>query len=134
MIHQAIFTEPDDQTAWWYHRFIVDAFLESPPTLNQESEKEIEEWEKTVEIYSELFLNELELLRELLLTEDGECKWALLAMHMVLGKLKDVNEANKINDEYFMEQLECLEALMEIDPDRMKRYESMEAKIKAEAN
>ena len=29
MVQQAVYTEPDDQSAWWYHRFVVSWALDA---------------------------------------------------------------------------------------------------------
>jgi len=123
LIHQAIFTEPDDQTAWWYHRFILDSFL-SPPSMEQNEDEDNEgNLENLQSLYIELLQSELEQLQELIEIEDGNCKWGLLATHMTYGKLRIVMVED--DEAYKQEQWNCLDTLMEIDPDRKKRYESM---------
>jgi hypothetical protein len=31
MVHQAFFTEPDDQTAYWYHQFLIGSVATARP-------------------------------------------------------------------------------------------------------
>lgn len=100
LVHNAIFTEPDDQTAWWYLTFLVrDAF--APVSV-------------------EMLQHEVDLLRELQEAEEGNCKWAWLGIHTVLSELQKQEQV--IAEE---ELQECLERLVELDPDRAARYKSM---------
>ena len=125
LLQQAMFTEPDDQTAWWYHRFIISSFMNLPSnvlTYNDGGDNEL------LEMYMSILEEELESIEELIETEDGNCKWGLLAKHMILDKLIDIDE-NIINEEmmedWSTKRNKCLNALIEIDPDRQKRYECM---------
>jgi geranylgeranyl transferase type-2 subunit alpha len=67
LVHSAIFTEPDDQTAWWYLEFLLENY-----TVDLEAEKM--------------------LLEELLEAEGGESKWALLGMYQVLSRMDGQND------------------------------------------
>ena len=126
LLQQAVFTEPDDQTAWWYHRFIVASFMEPLPELSWEESVE------DVEPYMELLQEEADNMRELIEAEDRQCKWGLLALYMLLGKLISASKKLGLEDEndldgWNMECNECLDTLIEIDPDRVNRYESMKS-------
>jgi len=100
LVHNAIFTEPDDQTAWWYHRFLlVEAFA---TVMN-------------VEVLRE----EQELILELNQAEDFQSKWAWLGLLVVLQQLQKQGEAVDGDIQ------ECLERLVELDPDRAARYASI---------
>jgi geranylgeranyl transferase type-2 subunit alpha len=99
LVHNAIFTEPDDQTAWWYHRFLlVQAF---DPSLFQLQEE--------LQVLKEL-QNEL---------VDGQSKWTWLGCHTVLVEMQKRGE--NVDEELDT----CLNQLLVLDPDRAARYISM---------
>jgi geranylgeranyl transferase type-2 subunit alpha len=101
LVHNAIFTEPDDQTAWWYHRFLVVL---------------------CGGISNDILVKEREILMELNEAEDFTLKWAWLGLHVVLTEL-----SKQMNDDssYEEEMNACLEQLLVLDPDRAARYVSM---------
>lgn len=63
LVENAIFTEPDDQTAWWYHKLLL---------LEHKFE-------------SSRLEDQAEMLRELL--EDSPGKWVILGLYEVLSAL-----------------------------------------------
>ena len=97
LVEDAICTEPDDQTAWWYHALLLDSIL---PVLSSE------------QLRTRLD-QQVELLRELL--EESPGKWVLLGLHRVFSVLQ-------INQK---EQAELLQQLTQVDPDRAQRYHEM---------
>ena len=66
LIHNAIFTEPDDQTAWWYLEFLLSQGLLSNIMLQSEKE----------------------LLQELV-ADEGESKWAWLGLYNVVSRMEN---------------------------------------------
>ena len=66
LIHNAIFTEPDDQTAWWYLEFLLSQGLLSDVMLQTEKE----------------------LLQELALDE-RESKWVWLGLYNVVSRMEN---------------------------------------------
>jgi geranylgeranyl transferase type-2 subunit alpha len=67
LIEDAICTEPDDQTAWWYHALLLDSILPSEQLTSRLEQQ-------------------ADLLRELL--EESPGKWVLLGLHRVLSVLQ----------------------------------------------
>ena len=142
LIRDAVYTEPDDQTAWWYHRFVVlwaDPALTAAATAEdgRDAADNDDNKEDAVLSYMDLLEEEASSLRDLIEAEDGRCKWGLLALHMVLtaliGTLR-LREGISISGEgwdeeekigWVEEANECLERLAKLDPDRGLRYESM---------
>jgi len=135
IIQQAIFTEPDDQTAWWYHHFIIGSFLQPLFISTTITTSNSNTNDNNKEVLLNLLHQEIESIRELIEMEDGVNKWGLLTVHDLLGKLrllkstslqaqeeKESEEEDKIIKE---EQIAILESLIEIDPDRKMRYEHM---------
>ena len=133
IILNAIFTEPDDQTPWWYHRFIVSWAKPSSNDLDAEM----------VEEYEGLLVEMADSLRELLEVErenndmlgnaeskdeskGAKCKWAYIGLHLLLSTLLeskslDEDEAAELREE----ARECLTELIKIDPNRKERYQSL---------
>jgi geranylgeranyl transferase type-2 subunit alpha len=101
LVHSAIFTEPDDQTAWWYYRFLIVSF-----------------GEKTI-ISKATLERERDTIMELNEAEEMQLKWAWLGLHVVLTEL------TQLDSSYKQEMDACLEHLITLDPDRVERYLSM---------
>jgi geranylgeranyl transferase type-2 subunit alpha len=95
LVENAMCTEPDDQTAWWYHAFLLDWI-----TNDQEE-------------YQSRLLEQADLLRELL--EEAPGKWVLLGLHRLLEFL----------NEQPTEQVQLLQQLVQLDPDRAERYREL---------
>ena len=114
----AIYTEPDDQTPWWYHRFIVSWV--KPLTLSSSSSNEGKEEggvdDELVQEYETLLFEMINSLQELLEVEKenndntdtpiqqrdeskgAKCKWAYIGLHMVLSTLLLESKAINIED------------------------------------
>mmetsp|Transcript_3954 Transcript_3954/g.7914 ORF Transcript_3954/g.7914 Transcript_3954/m.7914 type:complete len:454 (+) Transcript_3954:265-1626(+) len=150
IILNAIFTEPDDQTPWWYHRFIV-SWAKPQFGSNMNSEDEVREG--VAEEYEGLLYDMTDSLRELLEVEKensveggkvkvesqgAKCKWTYLGLHMVLSSLIESKNSLpcendcKGNDEYkadvssLRDEAEaCLKELRAIDLNRLERYEML---------
>ena len=135
----AIFTEPDDQTPWWYHRFIVSWAKPTEELLKESDELVLE--------YVDFLYEMVNSLRELLEVEkenDGmdnnsekrdeskgaKCKWAYIGLHLVLSTLLDTKSLGEEEAEELKEEAkECLVELMEIDPNRRERYQNLATDI-----
>ncbi|KAL3794761.1 hypothetical protein HJC23_012771 [Cyclotella cryptica] len=133
----AIFTEPDDQTPWWYHRFIV---AWAKPSFDVKED----EYNALRANYESLLSDMADSLRELLEVEKEndmdenvenrdeskgiKCKWAYLGLHLVLSSLikiqleKQDDSSSEYASVLLEEAKECLDALMVIDPCRSERY------------
>lgn len=108
MIMNAVFTEPDDQTAWWYAQYL----LQNGP--------------RSESFYPSLIHTQIiQPLRELL-PEVPESKWVPLGLFLLLDAFPDLQTRK--------ERQQCLETLLNIDPDRKKRYEYLLRKLQSESN
>jgi geranylgeranyl transferase type-2 subunit alpha len=74
LLEDAVYTEPDDQTAWWYQAFLLDS---------------------STDAHVDRIRQHLESLRELA-EEVTECKWVRLGMLACLGRLPDSDSATKV--------------------------------------
>jgi len=99
LIENAICTEPDDQTAWWYHALLFQ--MDGCPILDLQDR----------------LLSHVELLRELV-QDSPQCKWIWMGIHRILKLLNDP-------EEHTTELCSCLHKLQEIDPDRLQRYQEL---------
>ncbi|KAL7529697.1 hypothetical protein ACHAWF_003085 [Thalassiosira exigua] len=137
IVLNAVFTEPDDQTPWWYHRFVV-----SWAKPGDDADDEVRD------DYEGLLFEMADSLRDLLEVEreggggapgSGEgkdeskgakCKWGYLGLHLVLSALL---ESNMVDEEELAELRreagECLSELMRIDPNRKERYQKLASEI-----
>lgn len=109
LLENAIATEPDDQTAWWYQALLLDHPLVQAQ-LKEDSAKQ-----------SRLQDDHLALLDDLL-EDDPESKWILLGIHRVLDTLH-------INTD---RQRQVLTTLQTVDADRAQRYQELMDAIREE--
>lgn len=103
LIENAVCTEPDDQTAWWYHALLLS--MDIFPLSN----------------LKDRLREQNQLLRELL-DDSPNCKWIWMGLHRVL----------EATCEGLEEQRSCLLKLQEIDPDRHQRYQEQLMSISVE--
>jgi geranylgeranyl transferase type-2 subunit alpha len=131
LIRNAIFTEPDDQTSWWYFRFILSWSnpINNVTTINDTDQYSMDE-------YKQIMYDEWSSIQELVDSEERQCKWGLLGLYMVAMIFVDLeNKHNVVGSMHYQGEdwLELaksyLEELKVLDPDRINRYESMECDL-----
>ena len=102
LIENAVCTEPDDQTAWWYQALLLS--FDSKLFHMEELRANL--------------LDQVSLLWELL-EDSPNSKWVLMGLHRLLESLKVETE----------QQRELLRRLQQVDPDRAQRYQQLLNKI-----
>lgn len=122
LVENAIFTEPDDQTAWWYHRFLLDTAVGHVQTTGTTSD-----W------YSTLLQQQQSQLQELV-EEVADSKWAWLGLLLVLERLHQHNNKISSDTDIVQEQADILQKLIILDPDRQARYQHLWKKTQTIAN
>jgi geranylgeranyl transferase type-2 subunit alpha len=124
LITNAIFTEPDDQTAWWYQVFLFHYLTTNVLQRNDRST----EWHVT-KYLEQIILPHLQQVRELQNETNNSSKWVLIGLLQCLQFAKkyqeidptlaaDIFEVSDINQERRV----LLQRLIHIDPDRKERY------------
>jgi Protein prenyltransferase alpha subunit repeat len=118
LIANAIFTEPDDQTTWWYQHFLLNFVLSLNATLSngQHLRPNIQNWFQT-----SLLQPHIEQLRELQAEMDNQSKWVWIGLEQCL----DYSCRLAPNETHTAERREILEKLMAMDADRHHRYRYM---------
>lgn len=113
MVQRAIFTEPDDQTAWWYHQYLI--------ALAQKEE------EKEPGFIEQILENEIETIRGLL-EESTAYRWAVLTVALLLQQLAQLKRQKglpEVAECLKAEKIELYHSLIEMDPDHAERYQSI---------
>eukprot|EP00986_Skeletonema_menzelii_P013223 scaffold7559_cov137-Skeletonema_menzelii.AAC.7 len=144
IVLDAIFTEPDDQTIWFYHRFVVTWARRNIVSVGNGDGSDAE----VTEEFEGLLYDMVDSIQELIDVEKedsfqgnsqdrheskgAKCKWAYLGMHLVLSTLLEL-KSNDVDDEDKTELCErakeCLHELIIIDPDRRERYQILESEL-----
>jgi geranylgeranyl transferase type-2 subunit alpha len=119
LMEDAICTEPDDQTAWWYHAILLDKL--------EKEEQQQDGGGMLLLVKSPTLQSKLQeqaaLFRELL--EDLPGKWVMLGLLRVLPLLLLVDQESPSSSSSQAEQRDLLERLITTDPDRAGRYQTM---------
>ena len=124
IIENAIFTEPDDQSAWWYLQFLfsyimkqINLFENNNDTDTNENIMEYKQW------FIELLLKQIELSKSLLEVEES-CKWPMITIVNIIGiLLKIENNYNIDNNDSIKEERDCyIMKLIDLDPTHRNRY------------
>jgi hypothetical protein len=104
LVEDAICTEPDDRTAWWYHALLL---------LDHKDDEVDGSSSLPISELTERLQEQAALLRELL--DESLGKWVWLGLHRVLFVLH-------IHPD---EQKQLLQQLTQVDPNRAQRYREL---------
>jgi geranylgeranyl transferase type-2 subunit alpha len=124
IIENAIFTEPDDQSAWWYLNFLLRLLAQTVLT----GEGVVSEGAVDHEWHIGILRQQIGVLDSLLEVE-ADCKWALLALVTIIKQLRDALTSVSIStvdtdetDRLLDRRKECLVRLCDLDRTHIQRY------------
>ena len=149
LIRNAVFTEPDDQTSWWYFRFVLS--WANPMTMddnatsnnananandNGKNDDITHDTYAALDEYQSILYEEWDTIQELVEGEDGQCKWGLLGLYMIATTFDSIEKDQQGQREGGDEIVTCYEGqdwgalaksylvqLKVLDPDRSRRYD-----------
>jgi hypothetical protein len=139
LIENAIYTEPDDQSSWWYHQFLLTWMLEQHQQGEEKGEEKGEKVSTDLDktwFYSVLD-QQINAMRGLLEIETTS-KWAMSSLSMMLeialkllSKTPSINSIQNPDKDYTSEEIikklnqqrqDLLITLCEVDPNHINRY------------
>lgn len=117
IVENAIFTEPDDQSAWWYHQFLITWVLQHISAGDNQS--------ITATWLSEIIIKQIDQVEGLLEVE-AESRWAMNCIVYMIDVLQSPTMKSAVSDElhhtYSERRIALIDQLISIDPTHKKRY------------
>lgn len=120
IVENAIFTEPDDQSAWWYLQFLlsyITTFYSSTDGLDLQ-------W------FISLLAQQVETCKSLLEIEENSCRWPMVSVILIIEILSSENIRSQFQESmpseceaYGLLRRSYLEKLQEIDHIHTRRYQ-----------
>ena len=132
MIENAIYTEPDDQSSWWYHQFLLSWIMNEKEGSPAHEKIDQAEWLEGI------LVQQIGVMRGLLLLESSS-KWAMSSLSMMIeillkqrhrsqmtsGTSYSVGYVNELSEE----RLSLLRRLCSVDPYHVKRYQYLQQRL-----
>lgn len=128
IIENAIYTEPDDQSSWWYHQFLLSWIMIKEKTPVQDK------IDNAVWLQG-ILKQQIDVMRGLLLLESSS-KWAMSSLSMMIEillkqtQLSQTTSATSCSmgcaNELSQERMSLLSRLCSVDPYHIKRYQYLQ--------
>ena len=112
IVHDAIFTEPDDQSAWWYYQFLMNWGNEKQK-LGDDADLKSR--------FRDILNQQIETVKSLLDLE-SESKWAMVTLAYLLQLLMKMGSDSDENEGLTEERCSLLRRLCELDKAHKNRY------------
>jgi hypothetical protein len=133
LVENAIFTEPDDQSAWWYQQYLCTFTMKRISTAAQQenySQADLTEW------MTNLFLKQMTISESLLEIEHSS-RWAMNSIVFLIDCLLSVEARKNKRERGMLTEKEALKELRkrmltnlsEIDPIHINRYKYLLGKV-----
>jgi len=141
LIENAIYTEPDDQSAWWYLQFLMgtcekEKERESESERDRDRDRDREDstsddvcsYDGPAAMFYRSVVNRMTECVRALLDIEPECKWCLVALVELLGRGMNLvinsaeGEGMETRTRMRVERQGLLEKLKKIDPMHIQRY------------
>ncbi|OQR99034.1 geranylgeranyl transferase type-2 subunit alpha [Achlya hypogyna] len=125
LVKQAVFTEPDDQSNWFYYRWLVESLIKSPPVIAEGRGSDDFDDEAPLQMTLHEILQEQVSWIEELVELEPESKMALVTLAFVLEK-EAASERDEDAESPTASLERCIEiytTLQDVDPDHVRFYE-----------
>ncbi|KAH7058970.1 hypothetical protein B0J12DRAFT_379374 [Macrophomina phaseolina] len=121
LIQKALYTDPYDQSLWFYHAFLMST-LDSDSPRNARIIRDLNS-----DVQAKYLQEEIENIKDMI---DGaeDCKWIYQALLETASALREA-EQNR-DDELSQEMAGWLSQLRKLDPLRSRRWDDMSSKFK----